>query len=97
LINRDSTPVCPSAKELPFEVELEYSDENGEEYRPGNQIYVNTMVEEDYEDDTPTFSYNGLRVPINILFDQIEGFTLYPRGGVNLPPITSMEDMSPDI
>ena len=42
-------------------------------------IYVNMIVEKDYKENTPILAYNSLPVPINILFDQIEGFTLHPR------------------
>ena len=58
---------------------------------------MNMAVDEYYKDDAPTFTYNGLRVPIEILFDQIIGFILYSREGFNLLPVTSMDDMSPEI
>ena len=93
LTDRDSIQVGSSVKELPFEVASEDSDEDGEEDQPGKKIYMNMIVEEDYKDDAPIFAYNGLQVSINIIFDQIEGFTLYPREGVNLPPITVMDEM----
>ena len=45
---RDPIPVDPSNREPPM----------------GQKIYVSMAVDEDYEDDTATFAYNGLRVPI---------------------------------
>ena len=38
-------------------------------------------------------TYADLCVPIVILSDQIEGFTLYPRECVNLPPVTSIDNI----
>jgi hypothetical protein len=89
--------VDPFARELPVEVDLEDSDEDEEEKQPGKKIYTNMMAEEDYTGDAPTFAHSGLQVPINILFNQIEGFTLHPREGVGLSCITPIDDMSPDI
>ena len=97
LTDRDSIQVGSSVKELPFEVASEDSDEDGEEDQPGKKIYMNMIVEEDYKDDAPIFAYNGLQVPINILFDQIEGFTLHPRENFNLLPVTSTKDTPPGI
>ena len=54
-------------------------------------------VDETYNDDTPIFAYNSLQVPTKTLFDQTVVFTLYPREGVDLRPITSTEDIPPDI
>ena len=93
--DRDPTPVDPSDKELSIVVDLGGSDKDGEEDRPGQNIYVNLVVDEDYEDNIVTFTYNGLQMLIAILFDQIEGLILYSREGVNLPPVTSMDNTPP--
>ena len=61
------------------------------------KIFVNMVVDKDYKDDASTFVYTGLRVPMKIPVDQIEGFTLYPREGVNLPLVTTLDDTPPDI
>ena len=71
----------------PTEFDLEDSDEDREEDRSGQMIYVNMSVDEGYGDNAAIFAYKGLRVAIKILFDQIEEFTLYPREGINLPPL----------
>ena len=55
------------------------------------------MVEEECEEDAPTFAHNGLWVPINICFDQIEGFTLHLREGINLWPVALLDNLPPDI
>ena len=57
--------------------------------------YVSMAVDEDYEDDTATFAYNGLRVPIVIRFDQIGRFDSCPREGVNLLPVTLTNNTHP--
>ena len=88
--------MASSAGESNTEIDLEDSDENGEEDRPGRVCFVNMMVEEEHEEDTATFAYNGLLVPFNILFEQIYGFTLHPREGCTDPPITSMDHIPPD-
>ena len=59
--------------------------------------YAIMMVEEEYEEDASAFAYDGLLVSLNILFDQVDGFTFHPREGYNLSPITSMNDIPPDI
>ena len=55
------------------------------------------IVEEEYEEDAATFAYNSLVVALSMLFDQIDGFTLHPRDGSTLLPITSMAKITPDI
>lgn len=84
-VYRDSAPVTPSAKEPPSNVDLEESDEDGQEDQPGQMIYVDMVVDTYYEGNAATFAYNGLQVSFVLLFNQTKGFTLYPRAGVNLP------------
>jgi hypothetical protein len=93
----DPIPVDPYAKEPPIEADLEDSDEDGEEDQPGKKVWVTMTVDEDYKDEASTFSYMGLQVPIKTLFNQIKGFTLYPRKGVNFPHTTSVDKIPPNI
>jgi hypothetical protein len=61
------------------------------------KVYKKMMVEEECEEDAPIFAHNGLWVPINICFDQIEGFTLHLREGINLWPVALLDNLPPDI
>ena len=54
-------------------------------------------MNEDYEEDMPTFAYNATRVILVVLFKHIVGFILHPREGADAPPITSVDEILPDI
>jgi hypothetical protein len=79
--DRDSAPMGSSARELWVEIDSEDSEENGDKDQPGRVCFTNMMIGEEFKEDTSKFSYDGLLVPLNILFDQDDGFTLQPREG----------------
>ena len=92
-----SIPATPKVGDLPTNADIEEVDEEGEEDSPGKVCYVTMLVEEEYEEDAATFAYNSLVVALSMLFDQIDGFTMHPRDGSTLLPITSMVKIPPDI
>ena len=64
---------------------------------PGQQFFARLSMNEDYEEDMPTFAYNATRVILVVLFKHIVGFILHPREGADAPPITSVDEILPDI
>ena len=74
LVDRDSAPVGCAFRESSVEIESEKSGEDGGKNRPVKVCFVWLR-----KADTTTFSYSSLLVPLNILFEQINGFTLHPR------------------
>ena len=75
----------PSTRASPMEIDLEDSDEDGEKDRPDRVCFANMMVGEGYEELASTFACNGLLVLLNIIFDQVDEFTLHSREYCNLP------------
>ena len=49
----------PSPTEDPIEIGLDDSDKEGEVDAPGKVVFATLAMDEDYEEDAPTFAYNA--------------------------------------
>ena len=96
-VDGEYLPVGPATRESSMEDDLEDSNEEQEEDQPDKVCCVSMIVEEEYDEDAPSFAYTSLCVALNILFDQIDGCALHSREDYDLPPITSMTGTPHDI